>query len=82
MKIEILGTGCMKCKTLEEVVKMAVAKSGEFAQIEKVDDPLEIVDYGVMNTPGLVIDGRVLCSGKVPSVDEVIEMMHKSKIKS
>ena len=82
MKIEILGTGCMKCKTLEEVVKTAVAKSGEFAQIEKVDDPMEIMDYGVMNTPGLVIDGRVLSSGKVLSVDEVIELMHKSKIKS
>lgn len=82
MKIEILGTGCMKCKTLEEVVKTAVAKSGDFAQIIKVDDPLEIMEFGVTSTPGLAIDGIVVSSGKVLSVDEVIALMHKSKMKS
>lgn len=75
MKIEILGTGCAKCKTLEEATKQAVAASGMFAQIEKVDDIMKIMEYGVMSTPGLVIDGKVLSTGKVLSVNEIIELI-------
>ena len=75
MKIEILGTGCTKCKALEEATKQAVAKSGKFAQIEKVDDIMKIMEYQVMSTPGLVIDGKVVSSGKVLSVDEIIELI-------
>lgn len=75
MKIEILGTGCAKCKALEEATKQAVAKSGKFAQIEKVDDIMKIMEYQVMSTPGLVIDGKVVSSGKVLSVDEIIELI-------
>lgn len=76
MKIEILGTGCAKCKTLEAVAKEAVAKSGKFAQIEKVEDIAKIMEYQVMSTPALVIDGVVKSSGKVLSVDEVIALMN------
>ncbi|HEY9203965.1 thioredoxin family protein [Sulfurimonas sp.] len=72
MKIEILGTGCAKCKTLEAVAKEAVAKSGKFAQVEKVEDIAKIMEYQVMSTPALVIDGVVKSSGKVLSVDEVL----------
>lgn len=75
MKIEILGTGCAKCNQLEAVVKEAVAKSGKFAQIEKVDDMMKIMEYQVVSTPGLVIDGKVVSTGKVLSVDEVIALM-------
>lgn len=75
MKIEILGTGCSKCKTLEEATKQAVAQSGLFAQIEKVDDIMKIIEYGVMSTPALVIDGKVLSTGKVLSVTEIVEMI-------
>ncbi|WP_295054741.1 thioredoxin family protein [Sulfuricurvum sp.] len=75
MKIEILGTGCAKCKSLEEATKQAVAKSGKFAQIEKVDDILKIMEYQVMSTPGLVIDGKVVSSGKVLSVDEIVALI-------
>lgn len=75
MKIEILGTGCAKCKSLEEATKQAVAKSGKFAQIEKVDDVLKIMEYQVMSTPGLVIDGKVVSSGKVLSVDEIVALI-------
>ena len=75
MKIEILGTGCSKCKTLEEVTKQAVAKIGGFYEIKKIEDIVEIMNYGVMSTPALVVDGRVKSSGKVLSVDEVIKLI-------
>jgi len=57
MKIEILGTGCKKCSDLEAVVKQAISKVGGFHSVEKVEDIQKIMDYGVMSTPGLVIDG-------------------------
>jgi len=75
MKIEILGTGCTKCKALEEATKQAVAQSGKFAQIEKVEDIMKIMEYGVMSTPGLVIDGKVLSTGKLLSVNEIVELI-------
>jgi small redox-active disulfide protein 2 len=75
MKIEILGTGCAKCKTLEEVAKQAVAKIGGFHSVVKVEDIVEIMNYGVMNTPALVIDGVVKSSGKVLSVEEVVNLL-------
>lgn len=76
MKIEILGTGCAKCIALEKVVKDAVAKSGKFAQITKVDDITKIMEYGVMSTPGLVIDAKVISSGRVLSIDEVVALLN------
>ena len=75
MKIEVLGTGCSKCITLEKVVKEAIAKSGKFVQLEKVEDIMKIMEYNVVSTPGLVIDGKVVSTGKVLSVDEVLEFM-------
>ena len=72
MKIEVLGTGCAKCITLEKVVKEAIAKSGKFVQLEKVDDIMKIMEYQVVSTPGLVIDGKVVSTGKALSVDEVL----------
>jgi len=77
MKIEILGTGCAKCKTLEEVVKQAVAKIGGFHEVKKVEDIVEIMNYGVMSTPALVVDGVVKSSGKLLGVDEVINILTK-----
>ncbi len=71
MKIEILGTGCAKCKALEENAKKAVAQAGIFAQVEKVEDLVEIMNYGVMSTPGLVIDGEVKSTGKLLSHEEI-----------
>ncbi|MBD3840270.1 MAG: thioredoxin family protein [Campylobacterales bacterium] len=75
MKLEILGTGCAKCKALEEVTKQAVAKVGGFHQVVKVEDIVEIMKYNVVSTPALVIDGVVKSTGKLLSVDEVVTLM-------
>ena len=75
MKIEILGTGCKKCADLEAVAKKAISQIGGFHSVEKVEDIQKIMDYGVMNTPGLVIDGEVKSTGKLLSVDEIIVLM-------
>lgn len=71
MKIEILGSGCAKCKKTKEIVEQAVAEAGIDAEIVKVEDMDTILSYGVMLTPGVVVDGDVKIAGKVPSVDNV-----------
>ncbi|MEW6536372.1 MAG: thioredoxin family protein [Candidatus Auribacterota bacterium] len=71
MKIEILGTGCPKCKKLYESAKEAVAKSGIQAEVFKVEDIMKITEYGVMMTPALVIDGIVKSAGKVLSPEQI-----------
>ena len=75
MTIKILGTGCAKCKTLEKNVKKAVANSGKFVQIEKVEDIEKIMEYGVMSTPGLVIDEKLVSVGKVLSPKEIEKLL-------
>ncbi|UFS70627.1 thioredoxin family protein [Geomonas sp. RF6] len=75
MKIEILGPGCAKCKTLYENVRKAVAESGSAAEVVKVEEIRKIMAYGVLSTPALVIDGEVKFSGKVPSVNELKGML-------
>jgi small redox-active disulfide protein 2 len=72
MKIEVLGTGCAKCADLAERAKAAIAKSGKFVQLEKVEDVMAIMNYGVSATPALVIDGEVKCAGRLPGVDEIV----------
>ena len=71
MKIEILGTGCPKCKKLEENAKKAVAELKIRAEVVKVTDIGKIVEYGVMSTPALVIDGKIKASGRIPDVGEI-----------
>jgi len=70
-KVYVLGTGCPKCKKLYEAAQTAVRESGVDAEVSKVEDLDEIVNYGVMMTPGLVIDGTVVASGKLMSIDEI-----------
>jgi small redox-active disulfide protein 2 len=71
MIIKILGTGCAKCMQLEKVTKEAVKELGIDAKIEDVKDITKILEYPILTTPGLVIDEKVVCSGKIPSKDEV-----------
>ena len=71
IKIEVLGSGCSSCKELEENVKKAVDESDKEAKIVKVTDITKFIDYGVMQTPALVIDGKVKCSGKVADKEEI-----------
>ena len=79
MKIEILGTGCTKCKALEEAAKKAVAQIGGFHEVKKVEDIVEIMNYGVMSTPALVIDGVVKSTGKLLNVEDIVEFIATSK---
>ena len=75
MKIEVLGTGCAKCKRLEENVRKAVKEAGLTADIVKVADINEIVNRGVMMTPALIIDGDTKVVGRVPGVEELKRML-------
>jgi len=79
MEIIILGTGCPKCKTLEKVTRDAVAETGIDATIEKIEDIIKIMEYHVMHTPVLVINGKVVLSGQVPTVNQVKEILNKNK---
>ena len=75
MKIEVLGSGCAKCNKVKEMVEKVVNEAGIDAEIIKVEDINKILDYGVMVTPGLVVDGDVKFAGKIPSEDKVREWL-------
>jgi small redox-active disulfide protein 2 len=70
-----LGTGCPKCKKLAEHAEQAAKEAGVEYELEKITDINDIMNFGVMMTPGLVIDGEVKAVGKVPSVEEIIKML-------
>ena len=75
MKIHILGPGCAKCTQLNETVTTAVKELGLDCEIEKVSDFNKIMSFGVMMTPGLVVNGEVKAVGRVPSLEEVKSML-------
>ncbi|OPZ61000.1 MAG: hypothetical protein BWY87_00117 [Deltaproteobacteria bacterium ADurb.Bin510] len=75
MKIQILGTGCPKCRTLTANAESAVKELGLTAEIEKVSDIKEIVSFGVMTTPALAVDGVVKSAGKLLSPDEIKKLL-------
>lgn len=74
-KIAILGTGCAKCAQLARNAEEAAKAAGLTYELEKVSDINQILAYGVMTTPALVIDGKVACMGKVPPVNDIIKML-------
>lgn len=75
MQIKVLGTGCTKCQTLEQNVRRAVDELGLDAEVIKITDYADIVSYGVLATPALVIDGEVRLSGRVPSADDLKRLL-------
>ena len=77
MEIKVLGTGCPKCKSLEKATNEAVEKAGVDATVTKVEDIVEIMQFGVMTTPASVVDGDILVKGRVPSVDEIVKLITK-----
>jgi len=77
MIIQVLGTGCPKCKSLEKATREVVTQNNIDATIIKVEDIVEIMKFGVMTTPALVVDGIVEIKGRVPSKDEVKQVLAK-----
>jgi small redox-active disulfide protein 2 len=77
MKIQILGVGCPKCKTLLANVEAVVQELGLEVEIEKVTEIQEIVSFGIMSTPGLAINGKVLSAGKVLTTQQIKDLLSK-----
>jgi small redox-active disulfide protein 2 len=75
MKIQILGSGCAKCRALTAVTEQAAQDMGLEYEIEKVTDIKRYADFGIMFTPALVVDGAVKLSGRVPSLDETKKLL-------
>jgi len=71
VEIKVLGTGCKKCKATKEAIREVLAELGREDRVEEVTDIDEILKYNVMTTPGVVIDGKVVCKGKVPKKKEI-----------
>lgn len=77
MEIKILGTGCPKCKALEKATINALAELDIAANVSKVEDIMQIMNYGVISTPALVIDEKVMIKGRIPSENEIKEILTK-----
>lgn len=75
MNIQVLGTGCAKCKSLEKAVREVVEQNSLDATITKVEDIVEIMKFNILTTPALVVDGKVLTKGRVPSNNELKELL-------
>ncbi|MBP6871978.1 MAG: TM0996/MTH895 family glutaredoxin-like protein [Bacteroidales bacterium] len=77
MEIKILGTGCPKCKSLEKMAREVVEHNNINATITKVEDIMDIMNYGVMSTPALVVNEKVEIKGRIPSAEEIINILKK-----
>ena len=80
--IEVLGPGCNNCKRLEANAREAVGMAGVEAEIIKVTDYAEIAAHGVLSTPGLVIDGKVVSAGRIPSADDIASWLTSEAVKA
>ena len=79
LEIKVLGTGCARCKSLEKTTRQAAEELGLNAAIEKVEDMQKIMEYGIMSTPGLVINGKVVLSGQVPKLKALKEILTQNQ---
>ena len=79
MQIKVLGTGCRKCKALLAATEEAVKSSGVQADIEYVTDMMQIAETGLLSTPGLMIDNKIISSGKVLEAEAIAELIEKNK---
>lgn len=79
MEIKVVGTGCASCKKLEESVRAVVAENNIEAEITKISDIMEIAKSGILITPGLIIDGKIKLSGKLPEKNEVEKIILEAK---
>ncbi|EKD31250.1 MAG: redox-active disulfide protein 2 [uncultured bacterium] len=77
MEIKILGTGCPKCKALEKLTREVVEKNGFDANITKVEDIMDIMKYNIMTTPALVVNEKVEIKGRIPSAEEIKQILSK-----
>ena len=77
MNIKVIGTGCDKCEQLYENTKLAVEELGLSANIERVEDLIEMVKLGVMSSPSLLVDGKLVISGRVVSKENIIKLLSK-----
>ncbi|EKF61493.1 thioredoxin family protein [Agrobacterium albertimagni AOL15] len=75
MEIKILGPGCAKCKTTVDLIDRVAKETGKDVTLEKVEDMRQIVGYGVMSTPGVVVGGKVVHTGSVPTRDQVLSWL-------
>lgn len=78
LTIQILGPGCANCHRLHQLAQSAVDELGVEAEITEVTDPLVFVDYDVLTTPGLVVNGKTVCSGRIPSLAEIRDFVTSS----
>jgi small redox-active disulfide protein 2 len=79
MEIKVLGTGCPRCRALEKAVWDALAMLGRSANVSRVEDITQIMEYGIMRTPGLVVNEKVVMSGRVPSLNELKQILSRNQ---
>lgn len=77
MEIKVIGTGCDKCSRLYENTLLAISRLGVDAQVQKVEALMEIIQLGVMSSPALMVDGKLLVSGQVASVDKIVALLKR-----
>jgi small redox-active disulfide protein 2 len=77
INIKVLGAGCTKCRNLEKITNEVVKENNLDAEVLKIEDIVQIMSYGVMTTPALVVNGKVVASGRVPTKSEILSFMER-----